>query len=106
MRRRMTLPGWKAGHCWLLAGYAFLAGATLYGAPGAAQQPAPGWQVQTAPPQGRDSSAPPAAGPLQVPQNTTIVPRSTTGGKQAAGAGGPAQISFSALLTDDGQNIE
>src|SRR5262245_60803943 len=106
MRSRMKLPGWTAGRSWLLAGLALLAGATLNGAPGAAQQPAPGWQVQTAPPQGRDGSAPPAAGPLQAPPNTTIVPRSTTGGKPAAGTAGPAQMSFGALLTDDGQTIE
>jgi hypothetical protein len=106
MLSRRLLGGRAAARCWLLASVAILAGAALAGAPGAAQQSAPGWQVQPAPPQGRDGSALPGAGPLQVPPNTTIVPRSTTGPKPSPGAGGPVQIAFSALLTDDGQNIE
>src|SRR5262249_15667280 len=63
------LGGGAAARGWLLAGLAILAGGALDAAPSAAQQSAPGWQVQTAPPQGRDGSALPGAGSLQVPPN-------------------------------------
>jgi hypothetical protein len=74
------------------------------GGPAAAQ--APGWQVQPAPPAGRDGPGPANPPALQVPPNTTIVPRSGGGARLPGGAAGPGQISLTALLTDDGQNIE
>ena len=72
--------------------------------PAAAQQGTAGWQVQ-APPTGRDGNAPANPPVLQVPPNTTIVPRSSGGGKPPV-PGGVGQIALTALLTDDGQNIE
>jgi hypothetical protein len=76
--------------------------ASLAGAAALAQQPGAGWQAQTAPPAGREA---PTALP-QVPPNTTIVPRSGGGARQPGVAGGPVQLSLTALLTDDGQSIE
>jgi hypothetical protein len=76
----------------------------LCGPPAAAQ--APGWQVQTAPPASRDSTGAASPPALQVPPNTTIVPRSTGGVRPPAGAQGAGQVSLTALLTEDGQNIE
>jgi len=74
--------------------------------PAAAQAPVPGWQAQTAPPTPRDAAGPANPGAQQVPPNTTIVPRSTGGARPPAGATGAGQVSLTALLTDDGQNIE
>ena len=88
----------------LLAAVAMLAPALWVGPPVAAQQASPGWQVQ-APPGARDGTGPGNAPGLQVPPNTTIVPRSSGGGKPPV-PGGVGQIALTALLTDDGQNIE
>jgi hypothetical protein len=88
----------------LLAAVAMLAPALWAGPPVAAQQASPSWQVQV-PPSGRDGTGPTNAPGLQVPPNTTIVPRSSGGGKPTV-PGGVGQIALTALLTDDGQNIE
>src|SRR5262245_37725900 len=93
MRRRAA-----ARRVCVVAAVSILGAALWAVAPAAAQQGAPSWQVQ-APPTGRD---PPG---LQVPPNTTIVPRSSGGGKVPV-PGGVGQVSLTALLTDDGQNIE
>jgi hypothetical protein len=78
----------------------------LLAPPAAAQQPAAGWPVQAGPSSaGRDGNAP-AGNVGNVPPNTTIVPRSSAGPKQAGAGSGIGQISFTALLTDDGQNID
>jgi hypothetical protein len=76
----------------------------LSGVPAAAQAPA--WQVQTAPPASREGTGAASPPQLQVPPNTTIVPRSTGGVRPPTGAQGAGQVSLTALLTDDGQNIE
>ncbi len=69
--------------------------------PAAAQQPDRGaWQAET------NSAAPKAAPGPDSQLNTTVVPRSAAEPKPGQAAAGPAQVSFVALLTDDGQNIE
>jgi hypothetical protein len=76
----------------------------LGGAPAVAQAPA--WQVQTGPPASREGTGAASPPHSQAPPNTTIVPRSTGGVRPSAGAAGAGQVSLTALLTDDGQNIE
>jgi hypothetical protein len=99
-------PRPSAGRRCAVAVLAGVLASTLAGSQGAAQQAAPAWQAQTAPSANRDGSAPPSPPAVQVPPNTTIVPRSTSGQKPSGGSGAAGQISFTALLTDDGQNIE
>ena len=70
------------------------------------------WQTET------DKAPPPASAPIvvpgmrptvpviELPPNTTVVPRSAPEAKQTPGAAGAGQVSLVALLTQDGQSIE
>jgi hypothetical protein len=80
-----------AALCWLAA-------------PAAAQSP--GWPAPIEPPAPRDGTGAASPPALQVPPNTTVVPRSTGSARLPAGPAGAGQVSLTALLTDDGQNIE
>jgi len=79
-------------------------------APVCAQQ----WQTETdrtprQPPAAAPSQAPgmrPTLPPIELPPNTTVVPRTTPGAKQNPAAAGGGQLSLVALLTQDGQSIE
>lgn len=68
--------------------------------PSAAQQQGRGtWQTET------NTPAQPAPS-LEPQPNTTVVPRSPVEPRAVQGPAGAGQVSFVALLTDDGQNIE
>ena len=79
-------------------------------APVCAQQ----WQTETdrtsrQPPASAPSQVPgmrPTLPPIELPPNTTVVPRTTPDTKQAPAAAGGGQLSLVALLTQDGQSIE
>lgn len=74
--------------------------AIIMASPLAAQQLRGTWETETAP----GAPQPPAATPQP---NTTVVPRSASDAKPGGPApAGTAQVSFIALLTDDGQSIE
>src|SRR5262245_15371247 len=94
---RLSALAWRVGVV-ALCGLAAL--------PAPAQSPAPGWQVQTVPPAPREGAGPASPPALQVPPNTTIVPRTSGGARLPAGAAGTGQVALTALLTDDGQSIE
>ena len=88
MWRRLAGVGWRGP----AAGALGTLMATLAQVPAAAQQVG-GARVEA-----------PAA--VQVPPNTTIVPRSNAAPRAAATGTGPGLVTLTALLTDDGQNIE
>lgn len=82
---------------------------------GVPQARAQQWQTETDRPQRPPSASPPilvpglrpAAPAIDVPPNTTVVPRNTPEGKPGPGAlAGGTQVSLMALLTQDGQSIE
>src|SRR5262249_48549728 len=104
-RRGLPMPSHRLG----LSAAARLLGVAalcwLAQMPATAQSPVPGWQAQTAPPTPRDAAGPANPATQQVPPNTTIVPRSTGSARLPGGATGAGQVSLTALLTDDGQNI-
>jgi hypothetical protein len=61
-------------------------------------------QVENSPrPGGAPAASPPA---IQLPPNTTIVPRSPGDARPVTAPTGMGQLSLSALLTEDGQNID
>src|SRR5215470_9156387 len=88
MWRRLAGVGWRGP----AAGAIGTLMATLAQVPAAAQQVG-GARVEA-----------PAA--VQVPPNTTIVPRSNAAPRAAATGTGPGLVTLTALLTDEGQNIE
>lgn len=76
-----------------------------------AQQTGGGWQTETAAPAPDPSRAAAPASPadppaVQLPPNTTVVPRTRTDPKASGLPSGPAQVTLVALLTEDGQSIE
>jgi hypothetical protein len=100
--RRRPRPYLRA----IAAALAICAGA----APVCAQQ----WQTETdrtprQPPAAAPGQAPgmrPTLPPIELPPNTTVVPRTTPDAKQSPAAAGGGQLSLVALLTQDGQSIE
>jgi hypothetical protein len=71
------------------------------------------WQTETDRTPPPPASAPiqipgmrPTSPPIELPPNTTVVPRSTPEAKQSPAAASAGQLSLVALLTQDGQSIE